>query len=422
MSKAPSTTQRALAVATEDDDRVRAGAAGFLGIVSWSNGDLAAAHREWSECVTRLRRSGHVADVFGATLALGDICAVRGRLQDALTTYRETLNLVPEQSRGLVRGTADMHVGMSGIFLERLDLVTANQHLVQAQELGEYAGMPQFPYRWRASAARVRAAEGDFVGAIELVNEAERLYVGDFFPNVRPVAAQRARLWISNSQLREALGWARQAGIALDDDLDYLREFEHVTFVRLLLARARSERSTASSADAVALLGRLRQAATDGGRVGSVIEIRVLEALAFHAQGDSTGALEALEGAIDDAETEGYVRVFTAEGHLMVALLKEAAKRGVAPVYVAELLAAAGGASPPSPKEQGLVETLSERELDVLRLLGSDLSGPDIARELMVSLNTLRTHTMNIYMKLGVNSRRAALRRAQELGLSSRRS
>jgi LuxR family maltose regulon positive regulatory protein len=104
----------------------------------------------------------------------------------------------------------------------------------------------------------------------------------------------------------------------------------------------------------------------------------------------------------------------------MTALLREAFRRGITTGYIEELLESGKRPSLRLAKTQGLVEPLSERELDVLRLLGSDLSGPDIARELMVSLNTLRTHTKNIYMKLGVNNRRAALRRAQELDLSSR--
>ncbi len=412
--------QRARGLALEDDHVVRAGAAGFLGIAFWTSGDLEAAHRAWSECVAQLEQAGYVADAVGATQALGDICIVQGRLQDALGTYREFLELVPEQSRSLVRGTADMHVGMSEVFLECLDLATANEHLQEAQELGEYAGMAKFPYRWRVATARVRAAEGDLDGALVLINEAELLYVSDFFPNVRPVAALRARLWIANSQLREALGWARQAGVSGDDELTYLREFEHITLARLLLARAKSERTEALIGDALALLGRLGEAATTGARAGSMIEILVLEALALQAQGDTAAALGALERALTASEPEGHVRVFMEEGQPMASLLREAAKRGIAPAHIAELLDSVAAPGRLSPKKQGLIEPLSERELDVLRLLGSELSGPDIARELMVSLNTLRTHTKNIYTKLGVNNRRAALRRAQELDLSSR--
>ena len=412
--------RRALAVATEDDYVARAGAAGFLGIVSWTEGDLEAAHRAWSECVGGLRRAGHVADALGATIALGDICVVQGRLQDALGTYQESLDLVPEQSRSLVRGTADMHVGMSELFLERLDLAAANEHLQEAQELGEYAGMPQFPYRWRVATARVRAAEGDLEGALVIINEAEHLYVSDFFPNVRPVSALRARLWIASAQLREALGWARQAGVSGDDELNYLREFEHITLARLLLARAKSERAEALIGEALVLLGRLGEAAAAGARAGSLIEILVLQALALQSQGESAAALGALERALTGSEPEGYVHVYMEEGQPMTSLFREAARRGIAPAYIAELLAAGAAPGRPLPKKQGLIEPLSERELDVLRLLGSELSGPDIARELMVSLNTLRTHTKSIYMKLGVNNRRAALRRAQELDLSSR--
>jgi LuxR family transcriptional regulator, maltose regulon positive regulatory protein len=412
--------QRAMELALEDDHVVRAGAAGFLGIALWTGGDLEAAHRAWSECVARLEQAGYVSDALGATQALGDICIVQGRLQDALGTYQESLELVPEQSRSLARGTADMHVGMSEIFLERLDLAAANEHLQEAQELGEYAGMTQFPYRWRVATARVRAAEGDLDGALVLINEAERHYVSDFFPNVRPIAARRARLWIANSQLREARGWARQAGVSGDDELNYLREFEHITLARLLLARARSERTESLIGDALALLGRLGAAATAGARAGSMIEILVLEALVLQAEGDTAAALDVLERALTDSEPEGYVQVFMEQGHTMASLLREAARRGIAPAYVAELLASDAAPGRPLPKKQGLIEPLSERELDVLRLLGSDLSGPDIARELMVSLNTLRTHTKNIYMKLGVNNRRAALRRAQELDLLSR--
>jgi LuxR family maltose regulon positive regulatory protein len=129
--------------------------------------------------------------------------------------------------------------------------------------------------------------------------------------------------------------------------------------------------------------------------------------------------LAALERALTLAEPEGYVRVFAGEGPPMASLLRVAGKQGIAPGSVHRLLAAATR-SEDTPRRQGLIEPLSERELQVLRLLGSDLDGPDIARELTVSLNTVRTHTKSIYAKLGVNSRRAAVRRAGELNLLSR--
>ncbi len=151
--------------------------------------------------------------------------------------------------------------------------------------------------------------------------------------------------------------------------------------------------------------------------MGSVIEILVLQALAHEAQGNMTSALAPLERALNLAEPEGYIQIFEDEGLSMAALLREAAKRGIAPNYMSQLMAAFGPAEARMPVTLPLIEPLSERERQVLELLGTELSGPEIARKLMVSLNTVRTHTQNIYNKLGVNNRRAAVRRAEELDL-----
>jgi LuxR family maltose regulon positive regulatory protein len=172
--------------------------------------------------------------------------------------------------------------------------------------------------------------------------------------------------------------------------------------------------------EAIDLLERLLETAATGGRSGSVIEILVVLALAHRERGDLRSALPPLERALTLAEPEGYVRIFIDEGTSMAALLEAAAREGMAPNYVPRLLKAFGQADVRPRVSQALVEPLSERELDVLRLLVTDLNGPDIARELVVSLNTVRTHTKNIFAKLGVNNRRAAVRRAEELDLLSR--
>jgi LuxR family maltose regulon positive regulatory protein len=208
--------------------------------------------------------------------------------------------------------------------------------------------------------------------------------------------------------------------VSLEDDVSYLREFDHVTLARLLLAQYRLERELSSGQQALDLLQRLLDAAEVGGRTGTVIEILVLQALGHEARGDTVTALGSLERALSLAEPEAYVRVFVDEGPAMAGLLQAGATRGIAPGYVGHLLAAFGGATRSTrstPTQPGLIEPLSERELDVLRLLATDLGGPDIARELVVSLNTVRTHTKNIYAKLGVNNRRAAVRRAEDLHL-----
>jgi LuxR family maltose regulon positive regulatory protein len=267
--------------------------------------------------------------------------------------------------------------------------------------------------------ARLREAEGDAAAALDLLLDAERLYVPDHFPNVRPLAALTARVWVAQGRLGEALGWAHERGLSAEDELSYLREFEHITFARLLLARSMQDRAVGSTREAVGLLERLLKAAEEGSRTGSVIQILVLSALAHRMHGDVPAALAQLKHALTLAEPEGYVRVFVDEGPSMVALLEAAARHGTAPNYVGRLLAALGRAER-APVRQALVEPLSERELEVLHLLATDLDGPAIARELVVSLHTLRSHTKNIYAKLGVNNRRAAVRRGEALDLLSR--
>jgi LuxR family maltose regulon positive regulatory protein len=412
--------QRAIELAVEDDYLCRASAAGLLGLVYWGSGDLEAGHRAYSDCVEGLYRAGFVADILGCSIALADIRSTQGRLGEALRTFEQALQLAGEQGGSVLRGTADMYVGMSEIARERDDLRAATQLLLRSQELGEPTGLPQNRYRWRVAMARVQETEGDLGGALDLINEAERLYVSDFFPNVRPVPALRARVWIAQGRLDAALSWAREQGLSVDDDLSYLREFEHITLARLLLAQGQGERAERSAHEAAQILERLLRAAEAGGRTGRVIEILVLRALTHQALGDIPAALGFLDRAVTLAEPEGYVRVFVDAGPPMASLLRAVAKQGTRPGYVRRLLAAVRGIEHPARTEQALIDPLSERELDVLRLLGSELDGPAIARELTVSLNTLRTHTKNIYAKLAVTNRRAAVRRAAELSLLPR--
>ena len=257
--------RRALDLSPADEHLGRASAAALMGLASWASGDLEAGHSGYAECMAGLRRAGHIADTFGCAIALADIRRTQGRLGEAMRTYEQALQLVPEPGGPVLRGTADMYVGMSEVCRERDDLPAATQHLLRSQELGEHTGLPQNRYRWRVAMARIRQAEGDPAGALDLLNEAERLYAGDFFPNVRPVPALRARVWIAQGRLGEALGWAREQGLSVDDDLSYLREFEHITLARVLLARYQDERAESSLHEATRLLERLLPAAEEGG-------------------------------------------------------------------------------------------------------------------------------------------------------------
>src|SRR5437660_3309874 len=243
--------RQALDLVPEDDHLGRGSAAALLGLASWASGDLEAAHRTYADGMALVQRAGHLSDAIGCAIALADIRIAQGRLREAMSTYERGLQEATEQGAHVLRGAADMHVGMSELHRERDDLDAATQHLLRSKELGEFSGLPQNPYRWRVALARIREAEGDLDGALDLLGEAERLYVSDFFPNVRPVATWKTRVWVAQGRLGEAATWARPQALSVSDDLSYLREFEHVTLARVLLARSKSDRAERSMLEAM---------------------------------------------------------------------------------------------------------------------------------------------------------------------------
>jgi LuxR family maltose regulon positive regulatory protein len=411
----------AIARAAPGDDLTVASASALSALASWSGGDLEAAHRGYSVAVAGLERAGNISDVLGCSIALGDLRVTQGRLDDARRTYEDALRLAgAHEVDGPLRGTADMLIGLSQIALERGAVERADEYLGRADRLGEGLGLPQYPYRSRVAGAGLWEAQGDLDRAVSLLEEAERVYVGDFSPNVRPVPAQRARMLVRQGRLDEALDWALDQHLTPDDDLHYVREYEHVTLARILMHRADPSGEGLSTASG--LLDRLGVAAEEGGRTGTLIEVLALQALVHHAEHgrhDVPGALVPLERALRLAEPEGYVRLFVVEGEPMRALLAAVERRDPTWRYPRQLRETSETVTRPTsqPTQPGLAQPLSERETEVLRLLAGDLDGPEIARRLFISLNTVRTHTKNIYAKLGVQSRRAAVTRARELGL-----
>jgi len=418
--------RRALDLVPSDDHLWRGAAAALLGLAAWTSGDLEVAHRAYADGMAQLQMAGNISDAIGGVIALADIRIVQGRLRQAMRTYEGGLRLATEQGEPAMRGTADMYVGMSDLHREHGDLHAAMQNLLRSKEQGEHTGFPQNRYRWRVAMARIREAQGDLDGALDLLHEAEHLYVSDFFPNVRPIAALKARVWVAQGRLGAALDWTRERGLSVADDLCYLREFEHITLARVLLARPTGDRADRSMLGAMGLLVRLLQAAAEGGRTGRVIEILVLQALAHQTRGDIPAALVPLERAISLAEPEDYVQIFVSEGAPMARLLSEARAHGFMPDYTGRLLAArdpGAPASEPIPSHlaanpaQSLLEPLSQRELEVLRLIAQGLSNREISERLFLALDTVKGHNRKIFGKLDVQSRTEAIARARELGL-----
>jgi LuxR family maltose regulon positive regulatory protein len=409
--------RRVLELAAADDHLSRGGAQAFLGLAHWEAGDLEPAFRWYADGMASLEKAGRIADLVGGAITTADIRLAQGRLTDALALYEQGLDLGTRRGKPFLRGVSDMHTGIGEVRYRRNDLSGAAAALGESLRLGDDLGFPRHPFRVRLLEAHLLQSQGDIEGALRAFDEAEPRYVADFSPNVRPIPAQRAAVLIAHGRVAEARRWASIAQVAFDEPATYIRAYELLTFARLVVAEARAGANDVKLEQAQILLDRLLAAAEAGRRDGSVLEILIVRALAGHAAGDEERALNSLDRALALAEPDRHIRVFLDEGPAIMPLLRLAIKTPGAQPFGTELLNAARPDRDRPSVAQGLVEPLSQRELEVLRLLRSELSGPEMAAELVVSLNTLRTHTKNVYAKLGVTSRLAALRRAEELGL-----
>ena len=442
--------RHALDLAEPADRFVRGGAGGFLGLAAWAAGDVQEALSTFSEAIRNLHAAGHLVDEVDGTIVLADLHVASGRPGRARRLYEQALQTATEGGEPYLRATPDLHVGLAELDRELNDLQSAGGHLESSRVLGEQASITENRHRWFVAMAQLRVAGGDYDTATGLLDQAQTLYRHGFYPDVRPIAAMKIRVQIAAGNLDAATGWAHDQGVDVDDAPDYLREYEHLTLVRLLIAQHRVEHrveprgsvqfsgrltSPSPSTAALGLLDRLHAAATNAGRDGSLLEIRVLQALAHHADGDLPQALVALDRALGDGpEPENYVRLYLDEGPPMMALLHHAASatdpageraatraldahgeqlRDRARRLIGRATTLVGGLE----NRRSPSEPMSQRELEVLRLLDSELTGPQIARELFVTLNTLRTHTKRIFTKLDANTRAAAVQRARESGL-----
>ncbi|MCP4417948.1 MAG: response regulator transcription factor, partial [Chloroflexi bacterium] len=383
------------------------------GLAYWASGDLKAAHRTFSAGLAGMTP----LEVIVGTFVLADIKMTLGHLHEAVHTCEYALQLAAEHGEPFPMGTEDVYTSISALHRELGDLETAVQELTISKKLGKQVELPDWQYRWCIAQARLNETLGDLDGSLDLLDEAESVFVRTPLPKVHPIPAMKARVWVKQGKLAEALGWAREWSLSVADDLSFLREFEHITLARLFIAQYKSDMANDSIHEAMELLTRLLQAAEEGGRMGSVIEILALQALAHETQGDISPALVPLERALALAKPKGYIRIFVDEGLPMAKLLQEAANQHIEPDYTRKLLAAFKPYIPndTSAPSQPLIEPLSKRELEVLQLVAQGLTNRQISERLFLALDTVKGHNRRIFGKLGVKNRAQAVNKAISL-------
>jgi LuxR family maltose regulon positive regulatory protein len=397
-------------------------------VTDWLDGRLGPAERGLAEVLAERRAVGALFAGFlpmRVWYDLGEVQRAQGNLDAALATYRQALDTFGESSQTALTGPA--HVGLAQVLYERNELTAALDHATSGVTLCRQLAFTPALAAGLAVMARIRHAQGDAAGALEAMGEAGQARLS---PQVitlfNPVPSQRARLLLAQGDTAAAARWTQQRGLRPDDEPGYPQEREYLVLARVLLAQDRP-------GQALTLLDRLLAQAATGDCIGSVIEIRALQALAHQASRDEPAAMAALVEALTLSCPQGHVRVFADEGPPMGALLgqlvaahraKQAPARRIPLSCLARLvqafdgkLDAAAALRPELGTVPGLIEPLTGRELEVLRLLAAGKSNQRIAHDLVVALDTVKKHVTHVLGKLGAANRTEAVARARDLGL-----
>ncbi len=409
------------------------------------SGDVTLANeRLLEEAIASFRASGALIPLLNCINHLARMRTLQGRLQAAAATHEEAASVASGRygSRDLVNSAA-YYVGLGDIHREWNDLDSAESHLSRGTDLVAGAMMVEADVvaHSRLSLAHLQQARGRSADAFVTLEEFATLArQRDFVPRlVARGEAGQARLALMKDDLSAAVRWAEASELGAGDEPDYSREEEYLTLVRVLIAQGRLDPMSSYLDDALGLLDRLFKIAEGGGRMGSVIEILALRALALQAQHESSEALAALEQSLLLAQPEGYVRIFVEEGVPMAALLSELLKaRSKGPRdaqqpplldYVRLLLAVfesphtstdpAAPSGSAAGQDQPLLDPPTAREQEVLVLIAEGLSNREIAARLFIEVGTVKGYIHSLLRKLEVDNRTKAVARARELHLFS---
>jgi LuxR family transcriptional regulator, maltose regulon positive regulatory protein len=417
---------RALAECREGEWLLSSTARGFLAMAEWLQGRLAEAERAFASSTAGWQAAGQPALTAWHRVQLAQVQRALGRLDAAVQTYEQALEAIAVPGRPLPPTAGPVYLGLAEVAYQRNELDRALEYVTEGIALSRQFLYGPSPAPGWVTLAWIRQATGDPAGALEAIGKAEHaspVPVGLLYP----APAQRARLLLAQGDVAAAARWTHETGLHAEDEPRYPREPGYLVLARVLLAQ---ERPT----EALALLDRLHAAAAAQDRVGSLIEIGGLRALALAACGQDADGVNVLAGALTLACPGGYVRVFADEGSPMAALLGRliAAQRAgsgfsgfqaaasVPLGYLARLRSAFGAepAAPHAAAVPGLIDPLTSRELEVLQMLAAGKSNQAIAGQLVVTLDTVKKHVSHVLGKLGAANRTEAVTRARELGLT----
>jgi LuxR family maltose regulon positive regulatory protein len=220
--------RQALDLLPENEHLKRGISAVLIGFVQWQEGDLEAAFQSFTDVRNSFQKAGEISTVIGITFIFGDIRITQGRIQDALNIYKKSMQLAINQGEPLPFGTEDLYRGLSELYLEMGEMDISQKQMQKGEQLYEKTRLTDWRYRRYLAQAKMREAEGDLGGALHLIEKAQELYFRSPLPDIRPVAALRARLWIKQGKLDMALDWVISRGLTADDELNLLQEFEHL--------------------------------------------------------------------------------------------------------------------------------------------------------------------------------------------------